>query len=74
VTLARDALRLAGDLVTYPVSRRPVRPLADEAMRPLPGDELVAGAKIRWSHAVTIRALPADIWPWLVQMGCRSAG
>lgn len=74
VALVRDALRLLGVLVTYPVSRRPVRPLADEAMRSLPGDGLVAGAKIRWTHASTIRAHPADIWPWLVQMGCRRAG
>jgi hypothetical protein len=64
VALVPDALRLLGVLVTYPVSRRPVRPLAVEAMRSLPGDELVAGAKIRWNHAITIRAHPADIWPW----------
>jgi hypothetical protein len=74
VGLVRDALRLLGVLVTYPVSRRPVRPLADEAMRSLPGDELVTGARIRWNHAITIRARPAGIWPWLVQMGCRRAG
>jgi hypothetical protein len=23
---------------------------------------------------ITIRARPAEIWPWLVQMGCRRAG
>lgn len=69
-----DALRLLGVLVTYPVSRRPVRPLANEAVRSLPGDGLVADAKISWSHAITIQALPADIWPWPVQMGCRRAG
>jgi hypothetical protein len=74
VALVRDALRLRGVLVTYPVSRRPVRPAAEEAMRSLPGDELVAGAKIGWNHASTIRADPADIWPWLVQLGCRRAG
>jgi pimeloyl-ACP methyl ester carboxylesterase len=62
VAPVRDAFRLLGVLVT------------DEAMRSLPGDELVADAKIRWNHAITIRAHPADIWPWLVQMGCRRAG
>jgi hypothetical protein len=51
VALVRDALRLLGILVAYPVSQRPVRPLAEEAMRSLPGDELAAGAKIRWNHA-----------------------
>jgi hypothetical protein len=29
---------------------------------------------VRWKHAITIRARPAEIWPWLVQMGCRRAG
>jgi hypothetical protein len=70
----RDVLSLLGVLVTAVVSRRPVRPLADEATASLPGDELVADAKIRWDHAITIRARPADVWPWLVQMGCGRAG
>jgi hypothetical protein len=58
MALVPDALRLLGVLVTYPVSRRPVRPLAGEAMRSLPGDELVADAKIGWNHAITIGARP----------------
>jgi hypothetical protein len=74
VTRIRDALRLLGVLITAVVSRRPVRPRGDEATRSLPGDELVADAKVRWNHAITIHARPADIWPWLVQMGCRRAG
>ena len=74
VGLIRDALRLLGVVVTAVVSRRPVRPLAGEAERSLPGDERVAGAKVGWTHAITIRARPAEIWPWLVQMGCRRAG
>jgi hypothetical protein len=69
-----DAVSLLGVLVTWVVSRRSVRPLVDEATRSLPGDELVADAKVRWKHAITIRARPAEIWPWLVQMGCRRAG
>jgi len=69
-----DALSLVGVLVMYVVSHRSVRPLADEATRSLPGDELVADAKVRWKHAITIRARPAEVWPWLVQMGCRRAG
>jgi len=74
VELIRDALRLVAVVVTAVVSRRPVRPLADEAERSLPGDERVPDAKVAWTHAITIRARPADIWPWLVQMGCRRAG
>jgi hypothetical protein len=69
-----DALCLLGVLLMYVVSRRPVLPSEDEATRALPGDELVADAKVRWKHAITIRARPAEIWPWLVQMGCRRAG
>ena len=26
------------------------------------------------THAITIETCPAEIWPWLVQMGCRRAG
>ena len=74
MALVTDALRPLGVLVTCPVSRRPVRPLGDEAVRSPPGDKLVAGAKIRWNHSITIRAQPADIWPWVVQMGYRRAG
>jgi hypothetical protein len=73
-TRIRDASRFLGALVATVISRRPVRPRGDERNRSLPGDELVGDAKVRWDHAITIRARPADIWPWLVQMGCRRAG
>ncbi len=68
-----DAIRLAGVIVTGVLSRQPVRPLGDEARRPLPGDEVVPG-KLQWTQGVTIRARPTEIWPWLVQLGCRRAG
>ncbi|MBN2471347.1 MAG: SRPBCC family protein [Anaerolineae bacterium] len=42
---------------------------ASEVKRALPGDELVPTPKYRATHAVTIRAAPGDIWPWLVQIG-----
>lgn len=70
----RDAIRLAAVVITGVLSRRPVRPLGDEARRPLPGDDLVPGAKLQWTHGITIRARPAETWPWLMQMGCRRAG
>ncbi len=69
-----DALRLAGAIVSGPVSRRPVRPIAGEGDRPLPGDEAVSGARVRWTHGITIGGRPAEIWPWLKQMGCGRAG
>ena len=42
---------------------------AIEAGRGLPGDDLVAGAATQSTRAVTIEATPAEIWPWLVQIG-----
>jgi hypothetical protein len=69
-----DATRLAAVLLAAPLSRRVIRPLGEEAVRPLPGDELIPEAKGRWTHGITISARPAEIWPWLVQMGCRRAG
>jgi hypothetical protein len=69
-----DALLFAASILTAPLSRRPVRPLGDEARRPLPGDDLLPGSKDQWTHAITIAAPPKDVWPWLVQLGCRRAG
>lgn len=37
--------------------------------RPLPGDELVPKANYRADLAMTVDAKPADIWPWLAQLG-----
>ena len=36
---------------------------------PLPGDDLVPDAKLTATHAISINASPAQIWPWLVQIG-----
>jgi hypothetical protein len=74
VGFVRDALALAAAVLTAVISRRPVRPLADEKRRPLPGDRLLPNAKGRWTHAITIQAPPSAIWPWLVQVGCRRGG
>jgi hypothetical protein len=41
----------------------------DEVYRSLPGDDLVPHPMAETTHAVTIHAPPAAIWPWLVQMG-----
>jgi hypothetical protein len=46
---------------------------AEHAMA-LPGDDLIPDAVGQATNGVTIAAAPADIWPWLVQMGCRRAG
>ncbi len=41
----------------------------EEVARTLPGDEFVPETKIVTTHAVTIAAKPAQVWPWLVQLG-----
>lgn len=41
----------------------------DEHTAPLPGDDLVPGARVVATRAVTIAAPPRDVWPWLVQLG-----
>ena len=40
----------------------------------LPGDDLVPNAHYTIQHAVTIRATPNEIWPWLVQLGQDKGG
>jgi hypothetical protein len=41
----------------------------DEVTRVLPGDELVPDPQFSATNAVEIRATPAQVWPWLVQIG-----
>jgi hypothetical protein len=41
----------------------------DEVQRVLPGDELVPHPKWLYTHAITVRATAAKVWPWLAQMG-----
>ena len=41
----------------------------DEHEDALPGDELVPGARVVATRAVTVDAPPRDVWPWLVQLG-----
>lgn len=51
---------------------RSVRATAEERSRVLPGDERIPDAIDALTHGVTIRGAPADVWPWLVQMGAGS--
>jgi hypothetical protein len=45
-----------------------------EVTRDLPGDELLASPDFDATRAVTVRATPEEIWPWIVQIGDRRAG
>lgn len=46
----------------------------DEVRAALPGDETVPHPMLETTHAVTIHAPAAAVWPWLVQMGYGRAG
>lgn len=45
-----------------------------EQNEPLPGDGLIDRPTVQTDHAVSISAPPADIWPWLLQLGWGRAG
>lgn len=47
---------------------------SSERTRTLSGDTLIPDPHVQTDHAVTIDALPAAVWPWLVQMGWGRGG
>jgi hypothetical protein len=47
---------------------------SEEVHRAMPGDEIQARPIFNATRAVTIRARPEQIWPWVVQIGYRRAG
>lgn len=66
------AALIAWHLIATPfIGRRRQRwgTIGTEATDPLPGDELVARPK--WSNTlgISIEASPADVWPWIAQLG-----
>lgn len=54
--------------------RADLRATSEEHDRRLPGDELVSDPDLVIMNGISIDAGPADIWPWLVQMGSGRAG
>lgn len=69
---------VASLIATYLVAIRPMRRTwgvdADEAARTFPGDDVVADAEISDTRGITVDAVPAAVWPWLMQMGYGRAG
>ncbi len=47
---------------------------AAEGRAALPGDDLVPRPRAHFTRAITLAATPAQVWPWLVQIGCHRAG
>ena len=63
-------------LLSRPAGRRDLLawvPTAAEQVEPLPGDAFLP-VDSGTTHAITIAAPPASVWPWLVQMGLGRAG
>lgn len=46
----------------------------EELNMALPGDDLVEDPKLSATHAITIHASAAEVWPWLLQIGQRRGG
>ena len=46
----------------------------EEVHARMPGDEIVADASFNATRAITIKAPPERVWPWIVQIGYRRAG
>ena len=40
----------------------------------LPGDEIFPTPVVNWNHAITIKAAPETVWPWIAQMGDTRGG
>ncbi len=47
---------------------------SDEIASAMTGDEMMPGARFVSTRSITINAEPAEVWPWLVQVGCGRAG
>lgn len=46
----------------------------EEVAQPMPGDQLVPRPHFSATRAITINASPADVWPWILQVGFGRAG
>jgi len=46
----------------------------EELQRKLPGDEMIKNVKGWYNHAITVNTKPANVWPWIVQLGQNKGG
>lgn len=46
----------------------------DEVAATLPGDDVIPAPLWQTTHGITIHSTPADVWPWIVQMGITRGG
>ena len=40
-----------------------------EIARTLPGDELLSNPTVTMTHGISIEVPPAEVWPWIAQIG-----
>ena len=74
---AGGAALIAGTVVLRPLLASRYRrwnTTGDEAVRALPGDERVPASLVTQTLALTIKAPPAAVWPWLAQIGQERGG
>jgi hypothetical protein len=69
---AEYAAQFLGGLIQPELLRSGATP--EEERRSLPGDDLVPRAMWEATRAVTIDAPPAEVWPWVAQMGYGRGG
>jgi hypothetical protein len=65
---------LSPGIILIRAAMLPVLEAAAERRWRIEGDDILPDADTHLTHAVTIDAPAQDVWPWLVQMGCRRAG
>ena len=58
----------------YQAANRNWQATPEEQQMALPGDDVLPRSAPPTTMAITIDAPPADVWPWLVQMGVDRAG
>jgi hypothetical protein len=74
---AGGALMVAGTVILRPLLAGRYRrwnTAGDETTRALPGDERVPAPLVTQTLAVTVKASPAEVWPWLAQIGQERGG
>jgi hypothetical protein len=74
VAAVASAAALSGSLLAFRRHLLRWGATDDEVAAALPGDELVPDPSFSATRAITIAAPPADVWPWIVQMGYGRAG
>lgn len=71
------AAAIAATILLLPLTRpwyRKWGATEEEVGRSLPGDDLLPHKKTKMTIATTIHAPAAQVWPWLIQIGCQRAG